>query len=381
MTTYQEHERLGGRILTVPFMILLGIFVIAACILALRFYYGLAHVTHLSDGYPWGIWIAIDLIIGTALGCGGFVMAFLVYILNRGDYHPMVRAGLLTSLFGYTLGAVAVMIDLGRWWQGHNILLPWLWNGNSVLLETALCIFVYIIVLMIEFSPAVFERFGMTESRRRIGRIMFLFTALGVLLPMMHQSSMGTVVVLLGHKLSPLWHSQLLTLHFLLTAITMGFAVVAFESILAAAAFKRPYEASLLAKLSGVMVWVMVVFMIVRYGDVVRLGALPLAFDGSLRAASFWAEFLFGLAAIVLLLPTANRMSGRYVFLGASAMLLNGAVYRLNCYIVGFEPGGGWIYFPSVGEIVVTLGIFALHILLYLFFVKQLPVLHAAHRS
>lgn len=376
MSTH-EHAPVGGRIVTPIFIILLVIVFVAAIVLTQRFVFGLGSATNLNDGYPWGIWIAIDLIIGTALGCGGLVMALLVYILNKGEYHPMARAGLMTSLFGYSLGAFAVLIDLGRWWQGHNILLPWLWNPNSVLLETALCIFAYIIVLTIEFAPAVFERFGMKEARRRIHRVMFVFTGLGVLLPMMHQSSMGTVVVLLGYQLSPLWQSHLLTVNFLLTAFTMGFAIVAFESVLSSVAFRRPHEKTLLAKLSGIMAWVMLAFVVVRYADVIRLGALPVAFQPNIQSLSFWFEFLFGVAAVALLLPKSNRLNSRYVFLGATAMLLNGVLYRLNSYLIGYDPGNGWNYFPSVGEILVTMAMFALTIILYLIFVKQLPVLHA----
>ena len=177
-----EHAPVGGRLVTAPFIFLFVIVFAAAVILTQRFVFGLGGVTHLSDGYPWGIWIAIDLIIGTALGCGGLVVALLVYIVNQGEYHPLARAALMTSLFGYTMGAIAVMIDLGRWWLGYNIMLPWLWNTNSVLLETALCIFLYIIVLIIEFGPTFFERLGLKESRRRLHRVMFVFTALGVLL-------------------------------------------------------------------------------------------------------------------------------------------------------------------------------------------------------
>jgi Ni/Fe-hydrogenase subunit HybB-like protein len=309
-------------------------------------------------------------------------MALLIYILNKGEYHPMARAGLLTSLFGYSLGGLAVLIDLGRYWQGYNIMLPWLVNVNSVLLETALCIFAYIIVLAFEFAPALFERLGMKEARRKLHRVLFVFTGLGVLLPMMHQSSMGTVVVILGYQLSPLWQSPMLTLNFLLTALTMGFAVVAFESVIASVAFKRPFETRILGRLSGIMAWVMLGFIVVRYGDVVWRGALDYAFVGDIKALSFWAEFLFGVAAVVLLLPKAFRGSPRYIFLGSSAMLLNGVLYRLNCYLIGYQPvGSGWNYFPSMGEIIVTLGIFSLEIVLYLIFVKQLPVLHAVHRT
>ena len=377
----KEHAPVGGRLVTAPFIILLIIVFVASIVLTQRFVFGLGAATNLNDGYPWGIWIAIDLIIGTALGCGGFVMALLVYILNRGEYHPMARAGLMTSLFGYSLGGLAVMFDLGRWWQGYNIMLPWLFNVNSVLLETALCIFAYTIVLLVEFSPALFERLGMKEARRRVHRVLFVFTGLGVLLPMMHQSSMGTVVVLLGFQLSPLWQSQLLTVNFLLTALTMGFAVVVFESVIASVAFNRPFETRIFKGLCGIMVWVMIAFMVIRYGDVVVRGALDFAFVAGTKALSFWIEFLLGVAAVVCFLPKALRSNPRYVFLGASAMVLNGALYRLNCYLIGYQPGNGWNYFPSVGEILVTMGVFALHLILYLVFVKHLPVLHAVRRG
>ena len=377
----QEHTRVGGRVVTAPFVFLLIIIFIAVIVLTQRFALGLGAATNLNNGYPWGIWISIDLIIGTALGCGGFVMALLVYILNKGEYHPMARAALLTSLFGYSLGGLAVLLDLGRYWQGYNIMLPWLVNVNSVLLETALCIFAYVIVLLFEFAPALLERLGMKEARRKLHRVLFVFTGLGVLLPMMHQSSMGTVVIILGYQLSPLWQSQMLTVTFLLTALTMGFAVVAFESVIASVAFRRPFEIGILGRLSGIMAWVMVAFMVLRYGDVVWRGVLDYAFAGDIKALSFWAEFLLGVAAVVLLLPKALRSSPRYIFLGATAMLLNGVLYRLNCYLIGYQPGNGWNYFPSMGEIMVTLGIFALHFVLYLAFVKQLPVLHAARRA
>ncbi|TVR81315.1 MAG: Ni/Fe-hydrogenase cytochrome b subunit [Rhodospirillales bacterium] len=371
-----EHAPLGGKLVTGPFLVLFVVFFAAVIVLTQRFAFGLGSVTHLSDGYPWGIWIAIDLIIGTALGCGGLVMALMVYIINKGEYHPLARAGLMTSLFGYTLGAFAVLIDLGRYWQGHNILLPWLWNPNSVLLETALCIFAYILVLMVEFSPAAFERLGMKEARRRVHRVLFVFTGLGVLLPLMHQSSMGTVLVILGHQVSPLWQSQLLTLHFLVTALTIGFAVVAAESVLSSVAFRRPFETRILSRLAGVMAWVMMAFVVIRYLDVIRVGALPLAFQPGVQALAFWFEFSLGIFAVLFLLPKGNRTNPRFLFLGAMAMLFNGILYRLNAYLIGYDAGPGWSYFPSFGEILVTTGIFALHIMLYLICVKMLPVLH-----
>ena len=381
MTDSYEHAPIGGSLFTPTFIVLLALVGIAAFVVLQRLIFGLAAVTNLSDGFPWGIWIAIDLIIGTALGCGGFVTAFLVYILNRGQYHPMVRAALMTSLFGYSLGGLAVMFDLGRWWQGYNIMLPWLFNTNSVLLETALCIFCYILVLLVEFAPAFLERFGLRESRRRLNRVLFIFTGLGVLLPMMHQSSMGTVVILLGYKLSPLWQSQLLTVLFLVTAVTMGIGIVMFESVLSSVAFKRPFEISILEGLAGIAASTVSAFLLLRIFDLFRLAAWPLAFVGDVKSLFFWLEMSLGAAAVALLMPKSGRRNPRNLFLGSSAVLLNGALYRLNCYLVGYDPGNGWTYFPSIGEILVTLGIFAMHVVLYLIFVKHLPVLYALRKT
>ncbi len=382
MTDSYEHAPIGGRLFTPTFIVLLALVGIAAIVVLQRLIFGLAAVTNLSDGYPWGIWIAIDLIIGTALGCGGFVTAFLVYILNRGQYHPMVRAALMTSLFGYSLGGLAVMFDLGRWWQGYNIMLPWLFNTNSVLLETALCIFCYILVLLVEFAPAFLERFGLRESRRRLNRVLFIFTGLGVLLPMMHQSSMGTVVILLGYKLSPLWQSQLLTVLFLVTAVTMGIGIVMFESLLSSVAFKRPFEMSILEGLAGIAASTVLAFLLLRIFDLFRLAAWPARLRGRRQVrCSSGSRCSLGAAAVALLMPKSGRGNPRNLFLGSSAVLLNGALYRLNCYLVGYDPGNGWTYFPSIGEILVTLGIFAMHVVLYLIFVKHLPVLYALRKT
>ena len=74
---------------------------------------GLGAATNMNDGYPWGIWIALDVVVGTALACGGYTMALMTYAFNKMEYHPLVRPALLTSLFGYTLAGVSVMIDIG----------------------------------------------------------------------------------------------------------------------------------------------------------------------------------------------------------------------------------------------------------------------------
>ena len=373
-----EHAPLGGKILTKPFMFFALLFLIAMAFLAARFIFGLGAVTNLSDGYPWGIWIVIDVMVGTAFGCAGYAVALLVYVLNKGQYHPLIRTAVLAGLFGYMLGGLAVMIDLGRYWQFYTLLWPGYVHLNSVMLEVAWCVMAYIVVLMVEFSPTVLERFGLKNAQQKLSKVMFLVIAVGILLPTMHQSSLGTMAVVAGNQISPLWQTQLLPPLFLISALLMGYAIVPFESFLASLGLSRPLETSLLSKLTKVMLVVTGFYLVLRFGDLLWRGALGYAFVGDLDSIMFWIENALFVIPILLLAKQANRNHPRLIFLSAVSLLLAGSIYRINTYIIGYHPfaGGTWHYFPSVGEIMVTVGIFSLEVMLYLIVVKTLPVLH-----
>ena len=374
-----EHKPLGGRVLTLPFLICAALVAIAGVILFQRYTQGLAAASNLNDGYPWGIWVAIDVVIGSAFGCAGYVIALLCYILNRGEYHPLVRPAVLASLFGYGLAGLAVLVDLGRYWNFYHMLLPWYAQPNSVMLEVGLCVATYTLVLIVEFAPAFLERFGIEGLRAKLNKVLWVFIALGVLLPTMHQSSLGTMMVVVGHKLSPLWQSQMLPVFFLLTAILMGFAIVVWESVMASLNFRRPMETPVLSKLSGLMLAVASLFVALRFVDLIVRGQIGQIFGGP-QSGWFIAEMALMIAGLALLIPKANRNRSRALFLSASLLLVAGILYRLNVYLIGFTPAvGPWHYFPSVKEIMVTVGVFALEIALYLVFVKKLPVMHAVH--
>ena len=297
--TLTEWESLGGKVVTKPFLVLAALAVIGVILILYRYAAGLGAVTNLSDGYPWGIWITYDVLVGTALGCGGYAMAILVYAFNRWEYHPVVRSAVLTSVFGYSLAGLAIFLDIGRYWNGYKLFLPWTVNFNSVLVEVALCIAAYVVVLWIELLPAVLEGYPKTPrpwpTRQRLERWLPVIAAVGILLPTMHQSSLGTLMIIAGYKLSPLWQTGLLPLFFLLSAIAMGFAVTAFESILSSLAFKRPFETPMLAKLSRFMAWLIVVYLVIRFADLLFRGA-PVFTSGFL-------SFMFILENLLYLVP------------------------------------------------------------------------------
>ena len=367
---------LRRSLVTPTTLVLVALVVIGFYFLLLRFLHGLGAVANINSGYPWGIWVVVDVIIGTAIGCGGFAMALLVYIFNRGQYHALMRPALLSGLFGYTLGGFAVIFDLGRYWQAYNLLLPWYAQPNSVMYEVALCVMAYVVVLWIEFAPAFLERWGLLGAKRGLDRWMFVFAALGVLLPTMHQSSLGSMLLVMGYKLSPLWFTDWLPALFVISALAMGYAIVMFEATIVSKTFALPSEQALIAKLSTVVGWITVGWLVLRWGDLFARDAVPSAFGGGVGVFMFWIENVLFLAAAVVFVTPAGRASQRASFLGAVALLAGGSLYRLDAYLIGYQPIANWSYFPSLPELMVSIGVVALEVLLYLVFIKTLPVLH-----
>lgn len=374
-----QHHALKRPVITLPFLCLAAVALIGTYFLALRFIHGMGYVTNLNGGYAWGIWVVYDVVVGTALACGGYALAITVYVLNKGKYHPLIRPALLASLLGYALGGIGAFIDMGRWWQFYNIFLPWNMNFNSVMLEVGLCVTAYILVLFIEFAPTLLERFGATGLRDALNKVLFFFIALGVLLPTMHQSSLGSMLIAMGWKVNPLWQSlQLQPLLAIITALTMGFAVVVFEASFTSVGLRRPAETPLLAGLSKAIIGLLSAYLIIRFGEIVVHGKLGLIFSGDRASLMFLLESALFVFPLAVLLSPAKRAHGAYLLYAAVSMLFAGSLYRFNAFLITYDPGPGYSYFPSVPEIMVTSGVVAVEIMAYLFVVKKFPVLHDA---
>jgi Ni/Fe-hydrogenase subunit HybB-like protein/Fe-S-cluster-containing dehydrogenase component len=383
---HDQSEPVGTRVLTWPFGILATLAIIGVIGVLYRFMVGLGPTTNLSDGYPMGLWIAFDVVTGTALACGGYAVALLVYLLNRGTYHPLVRAAIVTSALGYTLGGLSVLIDIGRWWNFYKIPLGYQnWNFNSILLEVALCIMLYTFVLWIEISPAFLDkwresgtgwlkRFAVAASPR-IERAMPVLIALGLVLPTMHQSSLGSLMLLAGDKLHPLWHTPLLPALFLVSCIAMGYAAVSLESLISSRVFKRPRETPMLRALAGPISFVLIAYVVLRTVDVLIRGKLGMIMEMDLFSFLFMVEMaLFSIPALGLLIERRRASPGFLLTVGVM-VILAGALYRFSTFLIAFNPGPEWAYFPSLIEFMVTIGLVSAEILAYILIVKKFPIL------
>lgn len=362
-------------------------------LMMIRFVFGLGATTNLNNGIPWGIWLAYDMVAGSAIGCGGYAVALLVYALNKGHYHPLVRPAIVASMFGYGLGGLSVILDISRWWNAWHIMWPAFFNFNSVMIEVALCVSIYTSILALEFSPAVVEKLVEWTGRRGgnlhaitklvqkvLNKAIFVLIALGMTLPTMHQSSLGTMLIPFGNFVHPLWQTPILPALFLLTALSTGFAVVLFEATLVSDRFSRPSEARILGLLSRYMMGVVIAFLALRWFDLIARGRLHYIFTSRGLSLAFLAETAFFVAAVILLRTKERRMNQQFQFIAALCLLAGGILYRVDSYLVAYNRPG-WHYFPSVPELLVTFGMIAVEVLGYVLIVKFFPVLPSVERA
>ncbi|MDP3616475.1 MAG: Ni/Fe-hydrogenase cytochrome b subunit [Rhodoferax sp.] len=376
----QQHTKptpVGGSLINAATLVCGVLIAIMAAILLVRFVFGLGAVANINDGYSWGIWVVVDVMIGSALACGGFSVALLVYIFNKGQYHPLVRPALLASLFGYTLAGGGIFVDLGRWWNFWHIFWPGYVNANSVMFEVAACVTLYIFVMWIEFSPVFLEKLGLHDAKKKLNKLLFFFIALGIVLPMMHQASLGTMLVVMGGQVNPLWQTPVVPLIYLLTAIIIGYGVVLFESCVAASSYRRKIETHLLNPMAKIMLGVLAFYLVVRLGDLLLRGAFGEAFKPSFAAFAFWVENLCFVAPFFLIGTIEARRNPARLFLAGIAIMAGGILLRLNGFLIGYGhfTGSGWTYFPSLAEVLVTVGMFAMEVLGYIIITRRFPVL------
>ena len=252
-----------------------------------RLLLGLGSVTNLDNHNPWGIWISFDVACGVALAAGGFTTAALVDIFGRQKYKPLLRPAILTAFLGYLWVAIALSFDLGRYW---NIWRPiFNWQGNSVLFEVGHVRHRLPHRADRRDEPVDPGRAEGADRRERAGaprscgevekpiltlyaavRIALpLFIVAGVVLSFMHQSSLGTLMLIAPTKMSPLWNTPILPVLFLLSAIMVGFPMVILESIYANISFGRNPEMDLLTPLARIIPWFIGAYGLVKIGDLV----------------------------------------------------------------------------------------------------------------
>jgi Ni/Fe-hydrogenase subunit HybB-like protein len=346
---------------------------IATAVGMVRYLMGLGVTTALTDRTPWGLWIGFDVMAGVALAAGGFVIAAAVHVFHLDRYHSMVRPAVLTAFLGYVAVVLGLLVDLGRPWNIWRMTA--FWQPHSALFEVGWCVMLYLTVLALEFAPVVAEGLRWQRVLATLRRFTLPLVITGIALSTLHQSSLGTLMVIAPNRVHPLWYSPQLPVIFLVSAVALGLAMVSSESIISAWLFHREAEWHLVGGLTRAASVVLALYLALRLGDLGARGQLHHLLTGSWLGA--W--FLFELAAsavvplLLFTLPSA-RSSHSALAAGAFLSVFGFVLHRINAGGLSHVPATGEGYVPALTEIAMSLGVVATMALVFLFFVEHLSV-------
>ena len=379
----QETAHINKSIFS-PFNVIAGVIIFCGLIVTiLRFTGGLGAVTNLDDNNPWGIWIGFDLLCGVALAAGGYVTSAACYIFGLKRYHSAVRPAILTAFLGYALVVMALHYDVGRPWRlPYPIFLSP--GTTSLLYEVGLCVFLYLTVLFIEFSPATLEWLGLKKIRNLVVRLTLVLTIFGVILSTLHQSSLGALYMIAPSKLHPLWYSSYLPVFFFVSSVFAGLSMVIFEGSLAHRHLHHKMDGTHLKESEGVALGFGKAAAFVMMGYVgVKLIGIAMDNNWHYLATGWGLWFLVELIGFVVMpafmYAVAARERNLRLVRWASALAVLGVVLnRLNISVVAFNwhlPSADR-YFPSWMEIAISLFVVTIGVVIYRFVTTRMPIFY-----
>lgn len=305
-------------------------------------------VTNLTDLTPWGLWIGIDL-SSIALAAGAFSLSAAVYLLKKDALKPVARTAVFLGLLGYTMAMMTLLMDIGRpdrFW--HALVF---WNIHSPLWEVTMCVALYFSVLLLEMIPILGQADIVQRRWPRLGQGMEwvhvlapVLAVLGLLLSLMHQSSLGATYGILAAR--PFWYKSTLAVLFLVSAMAAGPALTVLASKTAAAITPRAFVDNWrLDKVSYFVGWVLVGLLYLRVWDTLsmvythqpgRTEALHMLTSGEF-AFNFWVlEMFLGIVVpMVILLSARLRNRPALHWLALLFVVIGLVAYRWDTNIIG----------------------------------------------
>lgn len=366
--------RIGKELRHLP----LGIYLLALITLfglgvgVYRLAAGLGPTTNLNDAYPWGLWIGFDLFM-VAFSGGAFTLAAIVYILQMHEFHPAIRPTVLTGLVGYSSVLLILIMDLGRWDRFyHFIIYP---NINSALFEVSWCILLYTTVLISEFSPVVLERLGSRRTLSLVKKLTIPLVIIGVTLSTLHQSSLGSLFVVMSERLHPLWHTPIIPLLFFISSVAAGLAMVIGGATVSKWVFKRTLRRELVGELAWFLPWVLSFYLVVKLGELLAVNEISLLFSGDSYSQLFWAELVLGVVIPTLIFSFRTARCNRlWALIGSALVLLGVFLNRFDATWFALKPVEGFTYTPHWMEIAIQVGVLAGAVLVYTLVGRYFPL-------
>jgi Ni/Fe-hydrogenase subunit HybB-like protein len=363
------------NIISIP-IILLGII-----LLWIRFTKGLSAVTNLSQDFPWGLWIGLDVNVGVAFAGGAYVLTFMVYILRLKKYHCLLRVTILNAFLAYVFYAGALLFDLGRPWNIVNPIIGNSFGVSSVLFLVAWHFFLYAIAALIEFSPAIAEWLGLQRVRKFLARLTVTAVIFGITLSTLHQAGLGAVFLMAKAKLHPLWYSEFIPILFFVSSIFAGLSLVIFEGTIDHHVFAEQLGPDDLERRHDIVfdlarICAAVMFLYLFLQALAYLHGQRGSYMNTTMGYWYLTEVLgFVLIPCFLFILGTKQKNRISVQIAAILTLIGIILNRLNVSIIAFKWDAPFRYHPSWMEVEITLAIICSEIWVFRWVVNRMAVL------
>lgn len=365
------------NVISIP-IILLGIYV-----LLIRFTegQGLAAVTNLTQEMPWGLWKAFAVVTCIALAGGAYVLVFMVYILNLKKYKSIVRVTVLIGFLSYVFYAGALMLDLGRPLNIINLIIGNNYGVSSVLFLVGWHSLLYILAMLLEFSPAVAEWLHAPKLRKVMAAMTLGAVIFGITLSVLHQSGIGALFLMAKDKIHPLWYNAYLPIMFVVSSVFAGLSLVIFALSISNKVFADQLEKDSLQKYDSIMVGlskVCTMAMFAYFFMTIIIFVHEKNWEYLNTSMGNWYLFeVIGFIVLPMLLFFYSSRSKNMLWIRVAAIitLLGILLNRLNVSMIAFNWDAPVRYVPSWQEIVVTLTIILVEVWVFRWVVRRMPVL------
>ena len=340
--------------------------------LFIRFTKGLGASTNLSDFVPWGLWIGIDF-IGVGLAAAGFTIAATAHIFHNHKYESIARPAILTAYIGYMMVVALLVIDLGKpenFW--HSLVM---WNIHSVMFEITWCVICYSTILTIEFAPVVLEKYKFDRLLKVVKKITPIVVIMGVLFSTLHQSSFGSLYLIVPAKVYLLWYSSFLPVHFFVSCIAAGLSMIILSSYLSARAFNQGLNIRILSGLGKGVLTVLIIEFVLKFSELFSTGKFSLLFIPVSETYFFWVEIILGFAVPFWILTNPKYKVNRTGLYFASIFTISGfTLNRMNVCVTSLVSSSGQSYTPSFEEVGITLFLIMVAVIAFKLIVENFHV-------
>ena len=254
-----------------------------------------------------------------------------------------------------------------------------MWQVHSVMWVVSMHVIFYTLTLAIESSPMLFEKLKWQSAVNLVNKIIVPVVLFGVMLSVLHQSSLGAVYLIVPGKLSPLWSNSFLPYMFLTSAVLMGLSMVSIEAIGSSKAFKHNIDFSIMSGLAKGCMITLVIYLIFKLYFLATGPGINAALAGTSEANLYLLEVIGGIILPFVILAGTYKKSEGFsgLILGHILVIAGVLLNRFNVAIsglYGFQSATGSSYFPSLIELLITLALVALGLFLFKLAAKYLTL-------